>query len=554
MRAVVMLSIVLLPVAIVRAGDGESAVQVSSTGAAPAESMAAVPATPSAASLEAGHARIGRILIRNDNVFDPDDPLESKWLYRTANYLHIRTKPEVIASQLLFREGDPFSAQVIEESERLLRENRYIREADIKPVSLDDGIVDLEVRTKDVWTLNPSVSFGRKGGNNSGGFALTESNLLGTGTYIGASYNSNVDRASTALQFGDNNFMRSRYRMWGSYANNTDGFNRKLSLVSPFYALDTRRSGGFTYESDSRIDSLYDQGSIVADFKQASEHHEAFFGWSKGLKDDHVRRYVTGLAYDKHSFAENPDSAFPDSPIPDDRQYLYPFVGVEWVEDNFEKSSNYDQINRTEDRYVGKRFGARIGYSGNGIWHFNGSFNRGLFVSETQSLLIDGNFGGRVESGEAQNAMLALNARFYRRQSASKLFFAKLSASLGRNLDIDNPLSLGGDSGLRGYPLRYQSGDKKFLFTIEQRVFTNWYPFRLFNVGGAVFFDAGRTWGPSPVATQNRGLLKDVGIGLRIANSRSGRGRVMHIDLAFPLDGGSDISQVQLVIAAKSSF
>lgn len=554
MRATVILSIVFLPIAAAFAADGKSTAQVISADPTLATMMATMPETAILSRLEAGNARIGRIVVYNDNIFDLDDPRESKWLYRTANRLHIRTRPDVITSQLLFREGDLFSRQQLDESERLLRENRYIRDAEITPVSVDGGTVDLAVWTKDVWTLNPSVSFGRSGGSNNGGLGLKESNLLGTGTYVGMSYRSNVDRASTALQFGDNNFMRSRYQLWGSYANNTDGFSRDLSLVSPFYALDTRRSGGFVYQSASRIDSLYDQGSIVADFKHASNNYEAFYGWSPGLKDGRVRRYTTGLAYEEHTFSDNPGSAFVGSPIPDDRRYLYPFVGVEWVEDKYEKSSNFDQINIPEDRYIGRRFAARIGYSGNSAWHFKGSFNEALFMSDAQSLLIDGEFDGRVEAGVARNAMLTLNAKFYRRRSERNLFFAKLSTSLGRNLDIDNPLTLGGDTGLRGYPLRYQSGDKKVLLTLEQRIFTNWYPFRLFNVGGAVFFDAGRTWGPSPVATQNRGLLRDVGFGLRIASSRSGSGRVMHIDLAFPLDGGSDISQMQLLIEAKSSF
>jgi len=107
---------------------------------------------------------------------------------------------------------------------------------------------------------------------------------------------------------------------------------------------------------------------------------------------------------------------------------------------------------------------------------------------------------------------------------------------------------------LRGYPLRYQGGDKKFLFTVEKRYFSDWYPFRLFHVGGAIFFDAGRTWGEDPVGGPNLGLLTDVGIGLRIGNNRSGIGRMIHIDLAFPLNGEEDIDSVQLLIESKKSF
>jgi hypothetical protein len=90
--------------------------------------------------------------------------------------------------------------------------------------------------------------------------------------------------------------------------------------------------------------------------------------------------------------------------------------------------------------------------------------------------------------------------------------------------------------------------------TVEQRYFTNWYPFRLFRVGGAAFFDIGRTWGESPVSTPSQGLLKDVGIGLRFGNSRSGLGNIIHVDLAFPLDGDSSIEDVQILLETKERF
>ena len=137
--------------------------------------------------------------------------------------------------------------------------------------------------------------------------------------------------------------------------------------------------------------------------------------------------------------------------------------------------------------------------------------------------------------------MLDSAVRYYVRQSERRLFFTTLEASVGRALDLETQILLGGDNGLRGYPLRYQGGEARALLTVEQRYFTNWYPFRLFRVGAAAFFDIGRTWGESPVSTPSQGLLKDVGIGLRFGNSRSGLGNIIHVDLAFPLDGDSSI-------------
>ena len=105
-----------------------------------------------------------------------------------------------------------------------------------------------------------------------------------------------------------------------------------------------------------------------------------------------------------------------------------------------------------------------------------------------------------------------------------------------------------------GYPLRYQSGTARALWTVEQRYFTDWYPFRLFRVGGAVFFDTGRTWGQAPLAAPSLGLLKDVGFGLRFGNARSGLGNVIHVDLAFPLDSGPGIRHVEFLVQTEATF
>ena len=102
--------------------------------------------------------------------------------------------------------------------------------------------------------------------------------------------------------------------------------------------------------------------------------------------------------------------------------------------------------------------------------------------------------------------------------------------------------------------MRYQSGDSKLLLTVVQRYFWNWYPFRLVRVGGAIFADTGRTWGENPLGGKSLGWLSDVGFGLRLAPTRTGTRSIIHLDLAFPLDGDDSIDSVQFLIQSKKSF
>ena len=111
-----------------------------------------------------------------------------------------------------------------------------------------------------------------------------------------------------------------------------------------------------------------------------------------------------------------------------------------------------------------------------------------------------------------------------------------------------------GDNGLRGYPLRYQGGDKRVLFALEERVFTDRYVWRLFRVGGAAFVDAGRAWGGPHVNAANPGWLADAGFGLRIASVRTAFNDVLHVDIAVPFNATPDIKKVQLLVKGKASF
>ena len=505
-------------------------------------------------------AIIGKILIENQNVFDLDNPLEDRWLFRLANFLHIRTRPKVIRRQLLFKEGDPYSIRDIEESARILRSNHYIGDAEIEPIRYEDGVVDLKVKTRDVWTISGGPSYGRRGGTNTGGLSLEEKNLLGTGTILGFRYKSTLDRDIKAINVENNHLGGSLYEAAIAYADNSDGYERYLRFGQPFFSLDSRGSIGGSYLSVERTDSLYDRGEIVAEFDHKLAHYEMNFGWSKGLRDGWTRRLTTGVIYDDHRFSAIPDDALSETVLPQDREYLFPYLGLEIIEDSYETIKNFNRIQETEDLHLGTRFYAKLGYSNESAgssasgFHFNAELSDGLRLHEKGTILLGWKLGGRLMSGSSEDVRFSAYSNYHWRQSPRWMFYAGLNGTVGHNLDQDNQLLLGGDNGLRGYPIRYQGGEATALLTVEERMFTDWYPFRLFRIGGAVFFDAGRAWGNNPVGAENLGLLKDVGIGLRIGNSRSGVGRMVHIDLAFPLDGESSIDSMQLVVEAKIGF
>jgi hemolysin activation/secretion protein len=179
---------------------------------------------------------------------------------------------------------------------------------------------------------------------------------------------------------------------------------------------------------------------------------------------------------------------------------------------------------------------------------------RGIELTELQQIFMTSNFTSRIEDGQARNLIADAGAKYYWRWRTDWLLYAELSGTVTDSLDPDLQVLLGGDNGLRGYPLRYESGTSRALLTVEQRFYTDWYPFRLVRVGGAIFADMGRTWGSGVIGNSDPGLLRDVGFGLRIGNTRSGLGNVLHIDFAFPLNHIAGIKPFQFLVQTMQSF
>ena len=144
--------------------------------------------------------------------------------------------------------------------------------------------------------------------------------------------------------------------------------------------------------------------------------------------------------------------------------------------------------------------------------------------------------------------------RYYVPQGNNALFYAALSADRISGGGIADQLLIGGDNGMRGYPSHYQAGERRALLTFEERAYTDWYPFRLFRVGGAAFFDYGRAWGGLNQNTSNPGWLSDVGVGLRIALDRAAFANVLHADIAVPLNRTPGIKSVQFVVKTEVTF
>lgn len=517
------------------------------------------PPLPSFEQLEAEGATIGEVRVLNQDIFDTDDPKEDNALFRAANALHIKTRVGVIRRALLFKSGDRVSVPLIEETERLLRNTRYLYDVHLRPVAYRDGVVDIEVATRDSWTLDPGFSVGRSGGANTGGINLREYNLLGTGTSVSLSRSKDIDRTSNEFQISNDNVFRNWTGVSYRRASTSDGSRESAAVVRPFYALDARWAAGVRAARDDRIDAIYNAGVIASEYRTRERLAEVFGGWSRGRDDGWVRRYSLGVSLVEDAYSLEPGRVAPAQLPPDDK-LVTPFVRFELLEDRYEKVNNRNQIGRPEFFALGLASTVQIGRATTGLgssrdaWVYSASASRGFETVPEHLLYARAAVSGQYADGRVSRQQLGGSAQYYLPHHRRWLFYASVSADVLTNPVAGDNLLLGGDNGLRGYPLRYQSGDRRALLTLEERFHTDVFPFRLFRIGGAAFLDYGRAWGGDNRNLVNPGWLADVGFGLRIFSVRAAFSNVLHLDIAFPLDPDADIKKVQYLVKTKASF
>ncbi|MFZ2649256.1 MAG: hypothetical protein WA210_04020 [Burkholderiaceae bacterium] len=514
---------------------------------------------PSFAELEAAGATIGEIRIVNRDIFDTENPKEDKLLFRWANALHIQTRVGVIERALLFKSGEPLSVRLIDETERVLRSTRYLYDVQLRPLAYHDGVVDIEVRTRDTWTLDPGLSAGRSGGANSSGIKLVDYNLLGSGVTVSYGRSTNVDRSSNEFQFSNERAFGGWTSLSYSHASNSDGKRDAATLAQPFYALDTPWAAGVTVSRDDRIDAIYNAGVVASEYRHRQNQAEVFGGLSQGRVDGWVRRYSVGVSQQHDAYAVEPGRVAP-AQLPAQDKLVAPFVRFDLIEDRFEKLKNRNLIERTEFFALGLTSTLQLGRATTGFgssrdaWLYSGSLSRGFEPAPEHTLLASAAISGQYSGTGVRRQRLGGQAQYYLPQNPRFLFYASATGDMLTRPDAADALQLGGDNGLRGYPLRYQSGTRRALFTLEERVYTDVYVYQLFRVGAAVFFDTGRAWSGDNVNAANPGWLRNAGVGLRIFNTRAAFSNVLHVDMASPIDSDVSVKKFQFLVKTRTSF
>lgn len=508
--------------------------------------------------------KVSKIVVVSNPIFDESDP-DAFFIHRWANYLHINTKEYVVRDKLTFSENDTVTQKDLDESQRLLRAEPYIRDAkvyfsekdpqsDVPPN--DESII---IETWDNWSLLPTASFGSSGGDTRFSFGVKEDNLFGTGIRTRLKYQSDESRTGYKFAFEAPVSFIDHGIVAAEFYDNSDGQAKHVYVSKPFYSLNTDTMYSAEYLDDSRTDTLRQNGEDINEYAHTVDYLNLQYGWLINRNNDHLSRFITGVTQDRHEFAHS--TIYPNAELPQDRDFMYPWVAYEYVQDDFHILNNVHLIRNNEDFNLGWHHYIQLGIETNDIrdnqpvgYHVKWQTSRGYKFDEHLWLLAMG-ATSTLGTTQKDSYQASVQAEYFYQINPKWTGYAKAWASLSNNTYLDLTKGLGDETGVRGYPNEYQQGDNQWSLTAEIRNYPNINLYQFAELGWAVFTDVGQASG-GPLAANNEvsGPLGSIGIGARIYSSRSSYGNVAHIDFSLPYTGGDSVNSWEWRFLVKQSF
>jgi Omp85 superfamily domain len=532
-----------------------------------------------AAGRQCPDGRISFVFVDNNSIFDTSDPdldARFRWAYTAANALHVKTRTWVIRHELLFQPGDCYDPFLLAESERLLRAYPFLSQVDIYGVPQPDGSHHVIVDTRDDWSTRVDVRFRFDNGFRIEGIRLSELNFLGTGQAIGFFFQERDVTRDYGMSYWTPQIGRTRWDLSAAGGRTRAGWFAREQVGYPFVGEVGTWAGR---ESFSRDEQFFDY--IVADDPEGESPHVLLPQVERRIEASVLRRFgerghalLAGIGITSYSLEHDgpvqvaPNGHFDDRFDADSMEQdeireqttardavrlhgLFGIRDIRWI-----KRRGLDSVRGEEDVRLGIELGGDIGRS---IIPFgdNDLLLAGLAYTAFQwgpALLIA---RGRIDALHQFHAPLhdvtwqdivAESELFaYLRTSDDSrhdlLFRASMAGA--RNTRTPFQLTLGGETGVRGYDRERFPGGRRLVLTLEDRIYLGWPLHDVMDSGVTLFADAGRMFPGDAPYGMDSGWRASAGAGLRFSFPAGSR-TTYRFDVAWPLGGGHGIDDFQV--------
>jgi hypothetical protein len=473
---------------------------------------------------------IKNIIIKTLNVAESFDEVENytdtTWFNNLSNSLHYKTRIWVVNERLLFQKGDKLNLRDLYESERLLRSSNLFVEVKINIYPASPNEVDIEVVTKDRWTLTLLAKYDP--GNKSGYLGLKDNNLIGLGHNADAVVTYSNDPA-----YGlGGRFRYTASNIKGSYIDaglrieaNKKFSIKSLSVTRPFITYSTEWIGGVELKWERNSVEIPDTVNVLIPHSLSRNIQDIWLGKSFSLKiNNDFFNTNTNLILSLRALSSN-YSQRPFNPaqfrIFENNTIMLLGAGI--ISRKFYKDKFVEDFGITEDIPYGSLLSIATGPEKRELssrWYF------GLEAIYSNWFDEYGYFSGRLGLGTfkgkdswEQNTFklnFLYHTYLYRWNIWKYRLFFNYDFLVGYNRLSGEKAYLYSRTGLRGINDILLAGTKRMVINSEARIFSP-YEFLGFVLGGISFIDLGFIQDSDKSFFSSR-FYQAYGAGLRVKN------------------------------------
>lgn len=485
----------------------------------------------SALSIEAQY-QINNVYLDQRKVFEKSDP---DWFFLSPllNWIHYETRPYVIKDELLFAPGEELNMELIEETERNLREIDLFTDVRIELDSVNPDSYDLYVIAKDRWSTFGSILFGSGGGKTEYGLRVEEQNLLGTGSSISLEGLHRTEYDIRGQVIFDGTYRRMfRSEISADFLLMAHRFRteQELAIYKPFRTLDTRYSFGANAVNQFGDDFIFMQKDSIQRVENEIRSLDVFFSRAWWRED---RIFISGGLFMQE--AKRPAPIFKRA-YDNSGGVLVQFSSVTQDFKELQGIDSYNVVDASIGGYGSATLGRifSMGEGGEHLYYVGG---------EGETSYYDGKLYlfGKLK---ASTSFDMGNAKFTYQEFFGKSFYkfsqhivvgAQFRQQTAWNWPADRQLILDNDAGLRGYDANVYEGDNRIVGNFELRWMPRYNVF-FFDLSAVAFYDIGAVWNTDSEIFKSQ-FKNAVGAGLRFHFTKSNSSKhVFRLDFAYNLE------------------
>lgn len=471
---------------------------------------------------------INNIVIKKLEAFGPtiEDTTRTSesWAVNVANDIHILTRRRVIKDNIFFKEGDIVNADVLSDSERVLRNLPYIKDARIYVIQKPGSeAVDVLIIVKDIWSISAEMSFGSLERSK---FAVIEKNFLGLGHEVRNEllYNTNYEpiigySGTYTINNIRNTFITGEF----NYAHSEPLDRIGVRFFKNFITPEIKFAGGLEVSKNKvLLGRVYRDTTIL--FNTEFERQDLWFGRS-WLIDERENNGRTNLQmagrFNRERFLHRPPvNADTNHQFFDTNLYLLS-LGISHR--SYEKGSLILGYGRTEDIPKGYLLEFTAGREINEFYdrpYFGWRFSLGNYIEKVGYLRPSVAMGGFIRNEHVEQGIFKLRADYfsnlYRIKKINFRQFFRFDYTLGINRFDNEFIDINNDRGVRGLRNTFLRGTKRASFSAETVAFLPFYlvGFRLAVYG---FADLAVINLDGPKLLKNK-VYQGYGAGVRLRN------------------------------------